>query len=165
MKQNSSHSDKDQPARKNPKDKWIPLYFVAFFAVIALVDGIFVYMAVSTQTGVVTEHAYEKGLAFNETLAEARAQPALQQSATFEDGLLRWRLADEGGAAITHADVSAHIKRPVQDGFDFDIKLEHKGDGLYEAAIQTPQKGLWQAGLKSVWDNQKFQTSLKFISQ
>jgi nitrogen fixation protein FixH len=150
---------------KNPKDKWIPWCFVIFFAVIAVLDGIFVYMAVSTQTGVVTEQAYEKGLAYNELLEQAKQRPEINQKASYKDGVLSWSLANKDESPISNAVVTAHIKRPVQDGYDFDITLSHKGNGLYEADITLPMKGLWQAGLNSEWDNQKYQTSLKFVSR
>jgi len=48
------------------RDRIIPLYFVAFFVVIAIFDGIFVYLATSTHSGVVTENAYQKGLNYNQ---------------------------------------------------------------------------------------------------
>lgn len=168
MTQNSLHSGNDDmniAAVKNPKDRWIPWYFVIFFTVIAVLDGIFVYMAISTQTGLVTEHAYEKGLAYNQILQEARAQPAIQQKAGYEAGILRWQLADAQGVPITNARVSAHIKRPVQEGYDFDINLEHQGGGVYEAKVEPPLRGLWQAGLNSAWDDQRFHTSLNFLSR
>jgi nitrogen fixation protein FixH len=50
----------------------IPLYFVMAFLVVFIVNGIFVYMAVTTNHGVVTENAYEKGLRYDEVVAEIR---------------------------------------------------------------------------------------------
>ncbi|MCD8496718.1 MAG: FixH family protein [Alphaproteobacteria bacterium] len=149
---------------KNPKDKWIPRYFVIFFAVVALLDGIFVYMAVSTQTGVVTDNAYEKGLKFNQVLETAKNQPVLQEKAEFKDGVLRWQLADENGVPIKDAFVSARIIRPVQDGLDFEARLMHKGDGIYEAPLPLPMRGLWKAQLKSTWNQQQYQTSLTLVN-
>ncbi len=146
-----------EQAIQNPKDKWIPRYFVMFFAVIALLDGIFVYTAISTQTGVVTKHPYEKGIAFNETLAKAKAQPHISHKTTYHDGVLRLKLP------IETASVTASIIRPVQDGYDFDIKLAHIGDGIYEATIDTPLKGAWTAKLKATWNDNQFQTSHDFI--
>ena len=144
-------------AVKDPRDKWIPRYFVIFFAVIAVLDGIFVYMAVSTQTGVVTEQPYEKGLAFNETLEKAKAQPQLEHKVYYKKGVLRWTLP------IENASVSASIVRPVQDGYDFEIMLAHMGGGVYEARPETPLQGLWTAKLKATWDNEQFQASHDFI--
>lgn len=150
---------------KHAKDKWIPWYFVAFFAVIALLDGIFVYIAVNTHTGVVTEQAYEKGLAFNETLDKAKAQPELNEAVSYKSGILRWKLADNRGHPITNAAASAKIIRPVQEGHDFDINLTHKGNGIYEAVPTLPLPGLWTAKLSSTWNDKHYQTTHQFIAE
>ena len=55
-------------------DKWIPWYFVAFFVVLAILDGIFVTIAATTHTGVITENAYQKGLDYNEVVAASEEQ-------------------------------------------------------------------------------------------
>ncbi|MEZ5815207.1 MAG: FixH family protein [Alphaproteobacteria bacterium] len=142
---------------QNPKDKRIPLYFVMFFVVIALLDGIFVYMAVSTQTGLVIPQPYQKGLAFNQTLDKARTQPQLDQKASYDSGVLRWVLP------MDNASVTATIIRPAHDGYDFKITLAHKGAGVYEASPDMPLKGAWAAKLKATWDNTQFQTRHDFI--
>lgn len=49
--------------KKRKSGRWVLLWFLGFFGVIILLDSIFVYLAVNTRTGLVTEHAYEKGLA------------------------------------------------------------------------------------------------------
>lgn len=150
---------------KNPRDKWIPWYFVMFFAVIAVVDGFFVYMAVSTHTGVVTEKPYERGLAYNELLEQAREQQGVQQKASYKDGILRWALAEQDGAAIESAHVTAKIVRPVQAGHDFDIELMHKGSGVYEARPPVPLLGAWTAKLSSTWDDRQYQREFSFIAE
>ena len=61
-------NNKKLPSKRSPKDKYILFAFLAFFGVIFVLDGIFVYTAISTQTGVIAEKAYEKGLNYNETL-------------------------------------------------------------------------------------------------
>ncbi len=148
-----------EQAVKDPRDKWIPRYFVIFFVVIALLDGFFVYMAVSTQTGVVVKQPYQKGLAFNDTLEKARTQPDLKHSVSYSDGVLRWALPME------EASVVAHIIRPVQDGHDFNIKLTHTGGGVYEAKPEMPLPGVWTAKLKATWNNNTFQTSHDLMVQ
>ncbi len=152
-------------ALPRPSDKWIPWYFVLFFAVIAVVDGVFVYVAITTQPGVVTEQAYEKGLAFNDVLAKAKAQPDLNQKAVYEDGFLRWELMDADNTPITNAAVIAKIIRSVQDGYDFEIALIHKGHGLYETVMDLPLPGQWVAKLSGTWDNKQYQTIHTFIAK
>lgn len=135
------------------KDKWIPWLFVLFFLVIAAVDATFVTIAIRTQTGLVTENAFEKGLGYNKTLDEAAAQEkmALAQKALFEDGVLSWRLSTKEGHAIDTATVVAKMFRTVRDGSDFTIMLENKGNGLYESRPQFPLPGLWTARLEAQW--------------
>ena len=153
-----------ETAIKNPKDKWIPWYFVAFFAVIAILDGIFVYVAISTHTGVTTENAYEKGLAFNENFEKFRAQPKLQEQLCFENGVLHWNVKDEAGRPLGNARVIAKIIRPVQDGYDFEITLDYMRRGVYEAKLDLPLKGLWKAKLNCTWDDQHYQTTHSFTA-
>jgi nitrogen fixation protein FixH len=49
-------------------------YLVAFFITFATVDAFFVYKAITTSPGVVTENAYEIGLNYNEIIAKSREE-------------------------------------------------------------------------------------------
>ncbi len=145
--------------------RFVAICFILFFGVIVVVNAIFAYMAISTQTGVVTKNSYEKGLAYNELLEKAKLQPKLSQKLSYNDGVLRWALADEGGAPLVDAVVNAKIIRPVQDGYDFNIELNHNGGGIYEAELSLPLKGLWEARLSSKWNNKQYQATQKFIAK
>ena len=139
-------------------DRLIPWYFVLFFLVIAAVDGTFVTIAIRTQTGVVAEHAYEQGLAYNATLDEAVRQQALgwQGKLDLVDGnVIVFHLTDRTSAPLQGADVKAHITRPVQDGYDFDLPLKEK-NGSYQAAVQFPLPGSWDINVEAVWRNQHY---------
>ena len=149
----------------NPeKGTWVLFSFVAFFAVIVAVNSVFITTALSTHSGVVTDRPYERGLAFDEILETARSQPDLIQHATFERGILRWVLHDEDGEPL-QADVQARLFRPVQGGQDFDIALTSKGSGIYEAHLDLPMKGRWDAQLKAAWDNTQYQTRYSFTAK
>ena len=56
------------------KDRLIPWYFVIAFLIVFTVNGFFVYMAIRTNHGVVTENAYEKGLEYNAIVKKVQAQ-------------------------------------------------------------------------------------------
>lgn len=139
-----------ETAIKNPKDKWIPWYFVWFFAVIVLLDGTFVYIAISTQTGLVTDNPYEKGLAYNKILDEARDQPEIHDKISFKDGVLRWDLNN-----IRTARAKVLFVRDVQDGYDFSEDMVYSG-GVYQTKPNFPLKGQWTAKLSATWDNQNY---------
>ncbi len=149
--------------KKPMSGRFVALCFVLFFGVIVVVNMFFLYMALSTQPGVVTKNAYEKGLDYNELLDKARSQPNITQKVSYIDGVLRWVLSDEDGKALTNAAVIAKIIRPVQNGYDFDITLEHSGGGIYEVEMPLPLKGKWEARLSSKWNGKQYQTAHQFI--
>lgn len=154
----------EQNAEPNTRPGMIPWYFVMFFGVIVAVNSVFVYKALETHTGVVTEQAYEKGLAYNETLEQARSQPAWKEQASFDNGVVRWQIADENGRAITDADVTASIYRQVRQGHDHKVTLVHKGNGVYESKVNLPLSGQWIAKLESQWNDKQYRTTLKFMA-
>lgn len=154
-----------EEALPNPRDKWIPWYFVLFFLVIALIDGLFVFVALRTYPGIVTQQAYEKGLTYNDILEKAQNQPNIYQKPSYENGMLHWVLKEKNGEAISNALIQVKLMRPVQDGYDFDTTLEYKGNGIYETALTLPLQGLWVAKLNGTWDNKQYQTTYEFVTK
>ena len=150
-----------------PIDKYIPWMIVAFFVVIIAVNAVFVTIAIKTRPGIVTEEAYEKGLAYNQTLDDAAKQAALGWHGTiaYTSGNLTYTLTDKAGAAITGAAVSADIRRPVGDTYDTTAVLNDAGNGLYQSKMDFPLKGLWQVRVNSTKDGQPFQTEATLTIQ
>lgn len=147
------------------KGSHVFLWFCAFFGVIIIVNGIFIYTALNTHTGTVTEKPYEKGLAYNDILAQARSQPKLDSIVTFENGMLNWYLKNEQGMVLDGAQASAKIIRPSQKGMDFEIILMPQGNGRYETPLNLPLKGKWTAKLSAKWNNKNYQTTHRFITK
>jgi nitrogen fixation protein FixH len=141
------------------------LIFIGFFLVIVIVNAIFAYFALTSHSGVVTEQAFEKGLAYNETLEQAAEQEktSLQESVMFENGALYWTIFDAEGKSIEGARVKARLIRPVKDGHDFEVSLKAGEAGVYSAALDAPMKGAWTAKLEATWDGQSYRTTHKFI--
>ncbi len=147
-----------------PIDKWLPYFLVLFFVVIAIVNAFFVYIAINTHTGVVTENPYQKGLEYNAVLEKSRAQPDIDQFAKYENGILRWTLKNTDGTPIEQAEVTANLVRAIEQGYDTELIFTHKGGGIYEADVGTlPKAGLWIARLKSQWNKKEFLKTYKFI--
>lgn len=146
-------------------DRWIPWYIVAFFVVIAILDGIFVYIATSTHTGVVSERAYDKGLAYNDTVAAAEAQAALgwQHAIRLESGKLVFTLNDNNGAPLSDAAAKVVIKRPIGDTLDFTLELHPVGNGRYEAPVSFPANGQWDARVYVLWQDKDYQAHKRLI--
>lgn len=150
-----------------PSDKLIPWYFVLFFLVVFVVNGIFIYLALESYTGVVTDEAYEKGLAYDSLLEESReqAEMGIQHKARYEAPVLRLELKDRDGHPIEGAHVTAKMIRPVQAGYDFEVPLTPHGGGVYAADIHPPLPGAWTAKMEAQWDGQVFRTTYKMVTQ
>lgn len=155
--------------RRVSNDQWIPWSFVAFFGVVVLVNGIMIYVAFSTWTGISDENAnsYRQGLTYNDRLAEAEAQHALgwRADASFDSiglgaGQLRFHLTDDNGTPLTGADVAATILRPTHPGHDFATSMP-AGDalGTYSADITFPLPGQWDIRIVAEHPNGTYRLS------
>lgn len=145
----------EQADTQDRKSGWLVFWsFLAFFVTFVSVDIYFVIKALSTHTGVVTEHAYEKGLAYDQALAQARAQASLQADLRYEDGLVKFSLHDKDGQALDPVQVRAYFMRTVQKGHDFDLPLIARGEGVYEAQAEFPLKGAWIIKVEAQWPAQ-----------
>lgn len=143
--------------------KVIFLYFFLFFAFVTCVNGIFIYQALYTHAGEVTENAYEKGLAYNVTLKTSKDQPALREKAEMENGSFRWTINMADGSPLTRAITKVSFFRPVKGGNDFTVELQEVSPGIYEAIPQFPEKGLWTAHMDVKWKEQQYRTSQDII--
>jgi nitrogen fixation protein FixH len=146
--------------------RWIPWYIVGFFVVVAILDGIFVYVATSTHTGVITRESYERGLAYNETVEAAEKSAALGWKSTLDlvaGSDLMFVLNDKAGAPLSGATVTARMVRPTQDGHDFELPLEETAAGEYRAPVTFPLDGLWDVRIFVEWKQHQYQHSDRLI--
>lgn len=153
-----------EPIRK-PIDKWIPWMFVAFFVGLAVISAGFVTTAFKTHRGVVTDHAYQKGLNYNQTiaLAEAQAASGIQGIIHLKDGILQFELMNADGERIPDAAVTTVIKRVTDDGQDFTVALAEREAGLYVSSVTFPAPGLWNVGVKAHWTDGQYQQMKRLV--
>lgn len=139
----------NDPVERKPIDRWLPWTFVAFFAVVIVVNAIMVYFAATSWTGIHTTKHYLKGLDYNRTLEAVEQQKARGWTSTLSvasdnDGLrLDLDLRDVGERALTGAEVTAQFVRPTHEGYDLEIKLVDYGKGYYTGRLQAPLPGQW----------------------
>ncbi len=134
-----------------PSDRFIPWYFVLFFAFLTVVFGGFAYIAHTTHPGVVTEQAYEKGLQYNALITRADAQARLGWSSAIDVARaaaggtrLSFTLRDAQGRPVTGMTVAAVVCRPSRQAMDFRTSLAEQSPGVYAAVIHPPAPGLWE---------------------
>ncbi|MGF1456167.1 MAG: FixH family protein [Alphaproteobacteria bacterium] len=125
----------------------------ALFAVVFIVNGLFVYFALTSWTGVEEQQAYERGLAYNEALARAEHQKALGWTADVTvdrlagEDRVRLSLTGPGAAALTGARVEGTLRRPTQAELDRTVTLEEAGPGVYQTLVDLPARGVWDLRL------------------
>lgn len=149
---------------------WYPYIFVAAFGVVVAVNGVLIYSAVATFTGLETENHYEKGNVYNSDIAMARQQEALgwqvaakvlpdpaQQDGAKRHVSVEAVFKDKNGEAITGLAVRALFIRPVQAGHDVSIPMSSKGQGRYVADADLDFHGQWDLRVVAMGEKDSYQ--------
>lgn len=119
---------------------------VVFFGVIFVVNGVFVYFATTTFSGISEEDAYRKGLHYNETIAAYKSQQALAwtHAAEIVGDHIELRISDADEKPVSNLEVIGTMQRPVADGEDRALAFRQTGPGLYVATVGPFEPGQWQ---------------------
>ena len=131
-------------------------YWIAgFFLIIFAVNGLLAYLALSTNTGLETNDAYKKGVAYNEDIARAKGQDNTKLSVSIAadpqpDKLVRLsvRVRDASDAPYMDKKISVLFFRPTKEGYDKQIMLKEKKPGVYRGNIMLPLRGIWDMKLE-----------------
>lgn len=123
---------------------------IGFFGVVFLVNGVFVYFATSSWTGLETDNAYIRGLAYNRTLEAASAQDALGWGMQFDvaapgkrSAVMTARFAHVDITPVERLQVEVEIRRPATDAEDRIVALEESEPGVFSGAVDLPYAGNW----------------------
>lgn len=125
---------------------------VAFFGVVAAVNGVFIYLSLSTFPGVETDGAYRKGLTYNQSLAEAESWRALGWRIDLawrnqgpDRGRFTLKLTGSDGAGLVGQEVALILRRPVHAEADRNLRLGEGKAGVYGSKIISMAPGNWDA--------------------
>lgn len=158
--------------REARQGRWIPWLIVAFFAVVFAANGVMVYIATTTFTGLQTEGHYLKGLAYNRVLEAERAERSLGWRVTvqFEStgerrGRIVARAEDAAGVPLDGAVVVARLVRPTQGGHDLRVALAAQHGGVYAAEVELPLPGLWEIQTQIVHPSGTYRTAQRSVAQ
>lgn len=133
---------------------WIPRSFFIFFAVVFGANGIMLFFALDSWTGLSTENAFQEGLAYNEQIAERDRQAALGWQVSFDavpdrpgHVVFDMRVDDDRGVPVTAASVVVALTRPTHEGYDSTTSLTHMGAGHYVGEADLSLPGQWHVEL------------------
>lgn len=155
-------------AKQRPRGWWYPWIFVAGMAVVVIVNVVMMTLAIKTFPGLETSDAYQKGLAYNQTLAEAREQEARGWTAEVafapdaqRKGDLRIVLRDRQGRPLDGFAVAVALARPTVGGHDVAAALAPLGGGAYGAPVTVPLAGQWSLSILAKRGEESYRESRK----
>ena len=159
------------PVSPLKKPEWqVPFYLVLFFLTFMTIDGFLVYLAISTNPGVIQEKAYETGLHYNQVLkaVENQKKLGLTSSVRFdgvvgESGTLQAQIMKAGKPFTQALVVKAEVVRPTSGGHDFTVQMTQVSPGVYDAPVQMSLPGLWQVRIYAEGDGVSYQQNQNLI--
>ena len=137
---------------KGLQGRHVLLALFGFFGIMLIANGIFLYYALATFGGGDTSSPYQKGLRYNETIAEAErlvergwdAKLAYDMSA----GVIAVELRDRQDQPVRGLNIVGSIGRPATDRQDVRLEFKESGPGTYVAALDLGP-GQWVVQLQS----------------
>jgi nitrogen fixation protein FixH len=125
----------------------IPLTFVAGFALVFAVNGLMMWLAISSFSGLYSDHARDHGVTYNQIIAEQKARDALgwtvATSWQADAQRLEVSLTDASGSPLAGARVSVELVRPAEKQASIDVVLADFGNGRFGAKVDLPLRGSW----------------------
>ncbi len=125
------------------REPW-PWLLMAGPAIVVVASAITLWLAVSSDDGLVVDDYYKQGRGINQILS--RDQAALQRGYR---ATLAWRV-DSGRMRVTlsgHGELPPTLRllivHPTRPGLDQVAQLDRIDAGLYEAAAAAPSAGRW----------------------
>lgn len=131
------------------RGRWIPWLFVGLFLVVIAVNGVMIWYALSSWTGLAANQAYDQGLTYNRNLAAAARQaqlgwrPTLTVRSDGDAAEVELALTDADMRPVADAAVVVDFERPTFEGADFAVELSAFAPGRYRARFAQPQPGIW----------------------
>ena len=118
-----------------------------FFGTMFVVNGIFLYYAISTFNGLSTEDAYRTGLHYNSRIAEENKQKELgwssQLSTSSGHSQLIVKISNDNRAPVSSLAIDAKLQRPASNRFDFSLDFKELTPGEYVASLNELAHGNW----------------------
>ena len=127
------------------------LMLVAFFGIIFLVNGIFIYYSQVTWTGLMPGNGYEASLKYNKEAAKARAILAKGWQTKVlvpKDGRIIIELKDRKGEPVTGLGAKGRALRAIGVKGDRDIVFRERGIGKYVLQGEGLAPGAWRIDVK-----------------
>ncbi|CAN5834394.1 hypothetical protein BH11PSE3_BH11PSE3_46390 [soil metagenome] len=142
------------------RSRHIPWLFVAGFALVIAVNGIMVSFAVGSFSGLYTPQPRDRGLHYNEIVAERDARDALGWQIDVvwraESNRLEVSAKDAAGQPLAGAQVAAELVRPAEKRLPLPVLLAPTGIGRFAGDVELPARGNWDLDLVIEHDGHRY---------
>ena len=147
----------------------IPLTFIAGFAVVIAVNGLMMWLAIDSFSGLYSDHARDHGVTYNRVIAEQKARDGLGWKVATswqpESQRLGISLATADGSPLAGARVSVELVRPAEKHAPLDVDLTDLGNGRFGARIELPLRGSWDLDIAVEAKGQHFAVTKRVFLQ
>ena len=150
--------------------RWIPWAIAGALGIVVIVNGALAYFAVTSSTGLVTEHPFEAGNDYNRVLAAAAAEDALGWHGTLGyaatgagAGEIAVELADRAGQKLSGLAVTAVVTRPIEPLPETDLTLVEADAGRYRSPVALTRLGQWQVHVAARRGSDVFEFTQRII--
>lgn len=122
------------------------LWLAGFFGVMLVVNGFFLFYAITTFPGEDVKKSYAQGLDYNSTLAQRAAQAELgwQAEIGIADNQIEIRIVDSTGAGVSGHEVHVQLRRLATTAGDTQFVAVPQGAGIYRADVSALAPGQWE---------------------
>jgi len=126
-----------------------PWLFVAGFVLVIAVNGVMIWFAVSSFSGLYSDHARDRGLHYNQVMTEQRDRDALgwtiETSWQPNSHRLGLTVKDVSGQPLVGAAVAIALVRPAERRAPVEVAMEPIGEGSFAGIVDLPARGNWDA--------------------
>lgn len=147
-------------AARSSRSSLVPWLFVAGFAVVIAVNGLMMWLAIDSFSGLYSDHARDRGLRYNQVVAEQRARDALGWTIEMDWQGERHQLTltarDATGRPLEPAGVAVELIRPAEKRAPLRIIMEPLGGGRFAGTFALPARGNWDADIVVEADGHRF---------
>ncbi len=119
---------------------------LAFFGIVFAVNGVLVFEALKTHSGVVAQEPYRKGLAYNDRIAADGLQSALGWKADVgfgSAGQVALTMLDRDDKPLSGLLIAGALGRPATERLDTKLSFAETTPGSYVASAGATDAGAW----------------------
>ena len=142
------------------RSRYIPWLFVAGFALVVAVNATMIWFAVGSFSGLYAQQPRDRGLQYNNVLAEQARRDALGWRVAARwlpaSNRLEIDVFDAAGKPLPATLLSAELVRPVEKRPPIGLALRGTEPGRFAGHVDLPERGNWDVDIVVERDGDRY---------